>query len=167
MNVLDLIAAGASATAAARQAGVHRNTVSNWIHTDVFQAALQQARAARDVLLRDAAQPLLDRAIAAIGQIMENPDASPSVRLRAAIALFDRAARYVLPDPADLPLPDASPAPEIVQPMHNNAQAEPAPAEMKPPARAQAANPDDQPTHDNRKTDRYQFGKRVGITSES
>ncbi|MGA2136175.1 MAG: SEC-C metal-binding domain-containing protein [Bryobacteraceae bacterium] len=147
LNVLDRIAAGATATAAAREAGVHRNTVANWIHTETFQAALRKARHTRDLLLFDAAHPLMYRAVAELLKLLEDPKSSPFVRLRAATALFDRAARYVLPEPEELaqpsvpPAPAAPPAPEIVHFVHKNAQAEFAPPEFKPPARAHSATP--------------------------
>ena len=41
-QVLALIAAGFSATLAAREADVHRHTVANWLKTEEFRSALDR-----------------------------------------------------------------------------------------------------------------------------
>lgn len=133
-RVLELITSGFSATAAARQAGVHRNTVANWLQDEAFCAALEKARAAKLVLYRDQAEALAAKAIANLSRLMDDSHASPMVRLKATVAMLDHTRKFLpsdtglmLPEP---PQPAATPEPEN-EPMHKTAQLEivPAPAE--------------------------------------
>ncbi|HUB31368.1 MAG TPA: SEC-C metal-binding domain-containing protein [Bryobacteraceae bacterium] len=160
-QVLDLIAAGATAMDAARQSGVHRNTVQNWLRREDFQAGLREARARKELFFRDQAETLAAKAIAGLMKLSDDPLASPSVRLKACIILLEKAILFmpessavVLPEspeatsaapaeepepPADPPAPAASSDPEIVHSVHNCAQ--PAqPVTPRPPASADASS---------------------------
>jgi len=144
-QVLDLIAAGSTAKDAARQSGVHRNTVQNWLRKDDFQAGLREARARKELFFRDQAETLAAKAIAGLMKLSDDPLASPSVRLKACIIPFEKAILFmpessavVLPespepnDPAPVdPDPAPSPEPENVHSVHNPAQP-PAPEGPQP-----------------------------------
>jgi len=85
---LDAIASGASVNQAAAAAGVHRNTIANWRRETVnFEIALNNAHYDRALSLREKAEELTDLAFATIRGILEDPNASPSVRLKAALAI--------------------------------------------------------------------------------
>ena len=132
-QVLAMIAAGATAKDAAKHAGVHRNTVCNWLRKPDFKESLDEARARKEIFFRDQAETLLAIAIDGLVKLSHDPEASPNVRLKACTILFEKAAMFasdsaaiVLPDPAE---PSAAPAepvepaePEIVHPVHNSAQ---------------------------------------------
>jgi hypothetical protein len=106
-RVLSLIGTGSTISDAARSVGVHRNTIGNWIRSS----------------------PLFT--LQAIQQIIEDDRATPSTRLRAALAIFQMVSSPVKPNPyppvssALLPVPDAPPAePENSENLHKNAQSE-------------------------------------------
>lgn len=117
LQVLAYIATGATAVVAARVAGVHRNTVGNWLHNDEFRTALREARERKAVLFEDQAEIVAAEAFAALRAIASDPKAAPSVRLRAAVAMLDRAAMAPPPVPAAFPNPQ-----ENLTPVHNDAQ---------------------------------------------
>jgi hypothetical protein len=77
-RVLALIAAGFTATSAARQAGVHRHTVANWLHSQEFQAGLEEARATKQLLYWDQAEALAGKALANLCLLMDNPKVPPA-----------------------------------------------------------------------------------------
>jgi hypothetical protein len=95
---LDAIAAGASLTQAADQAGVHRNTIANWRRANIgFQLALCNAQYDRTLLFRENAEELLQLALDNIRGILTDPKASPSVRLKASLAIVNIATSQVPP----------------------------------------------------------------------
>src|SRR5579863_8880674 len=96
-QVLVLITSGFSATAAAERAGVHRNTVVNWLRSEEFCEALRQARREREILFWDQCNDLATEALQALRQLMNDHATPPSVRFKAAKALLEHAQRY-LPD---------------------------------------------------------------------
>jgi hypothetical protein len=130
-QVLALISAGFSTIAAAQQAGIHRNTVANWLRSEQFKSALADARNEKQLLYWDQAEILAAEAIADLRKLKDDPQAPAAVRLRAIMAVLDHARKFivflptepglVLPDPAGLP---AEPAP-ISETVHKNAQPEP------------------------------------------
>ena len=137
-HVLAMIAAGASALAAAKAAGIHRNTVANWLRSSTFHAAWVQARAEQAWYWREQAVALAARALAVIAAILNDPNTPAGVRLKAALAILDRAASSAPPVPdflhnlAQLPLSEPAAAvdsPEIGAPppnsMHKSAQVAP------------------------------------------
>jgi hypothetical protein len=137
-QVLALITSGFSATAAAERAGVHRNTVANWLRSEEFCEALRQSRREREILFWDHCNDLATEALQVLRQLMNDPAAPCHVRLRAAKAMLEHAQRY-LPDdtcaivtaPVD-PDPPAEPvtasAPSAAKTAAPAAPAEPAPA---------------------------------------
>jgi hypothetical protein len=129
-QVLALIAAGSTAIDAAHDAGVHRNTVSNWLRKEDFQAGLQEARARKELFFRDQAEALAAKAIAGLVKLSDDPQASPTVRLRACIVLLEKAIMFmpdrsavVCPESPEATDPAPAPDPENVHSMHNPAQA--------------------------------------------
>jgi hypothetical protein len=95
---LDAIAAGASITRAAAEAGVHRNTIANWRRETVgFQLALCNAQYDRALLFREEAEELTDQAFATLHAILADLTASPSVRLKAALAVVNLVTTQVPP----------------------------------------------------------------------
>ncbi|HTQ54723.1 MAG TPA: SEC-C metal-binding domain-containing protein [Bryobacteraceae bacterium] len=131
-KVLAFIAAGYSATAAALQAGVHRNTVANWLKSDAFREALEQSRYEKQLLYWDQAQAVIAEGLNNLRTLMYGENVQPAVRLNATKALLQHVTMYLPVEPG-LILPEPA---EVLVPMHKNAQPEPAPAAVpirKPP----------------------------------
>jgi len=57
-QVLALIASGSTAAAAARQAGVHRHTIANWLKSQEFRQNLDWARTQKRKIYADEAEAL-------------------------------------------------------------------------------------------------------------
>jgi transposase-like protein len=94
LAVIAALSSGATITAAAEQAGVHRNTVMQWRRNSVpFQLALADAQYDRAQLIREKAEALADLAIQTITDILTDPKASASVRLKAALAILNLATK--------------------------------------------------------------------------
>jgi hypothetical protein len=90
ITALDALVNGATITEAAAQAGVHRNTIGNWRReTTYFEIALTEALYDRALLYREKAEAMADLAFDTIRTILADPKASPSVRLRAALAIVN------------------------------------------------------------------------------
>ena len=117
-QVLALIATGSTAPAAAAAAGVHRNTISNWLRLPAFHQAILQAEYDRAVSFREQAAAMAPDAYAAVRALLADPATPAGVRLKAALAIIDRA-NACLPDQ-----PQASAA-EIQENVHNSAQSAP------------------------------------------
>ena len=143
-HVLAHIANGATHTAAAASAGVHRNTVHNWLSSPAFCQALAQAQYQNACFWHDQAKALAQTAMETLRALLTNPDTRDSVRLKAALAILDRVSRT--PSYDDVPAP-----PQIHRELHNLAQVDPkteaAPGENMPPLHnpAQAPRPQPQP----------------------
>jgi len=90
MKAVAALASGNSVLAAAQHTGVHRATIHNWLKLPDFRAALEQGR--RDYASHTHAKlkEIADLAIDTLRQILTDPKASPSVKLRAALAVLDR-----------------------------------------------------------------------------
>jgi len=114
-HVLAQIANGATHTAAAASAGVHRNTVHNWLGSPAFCQALAQAQYQNACFWHDQAKALAATAIETLRALLTNPDTRDSVRLKAALAILDRVSRT--PSYDDVPAP-----PQIHLALHNLAQ---------------------------------------------
>ena len=129
-QVIDALLSGANLTAAA-QAGVHRNTIANWrSNSPAFRQALAQAQSDRELLYRERAEALADLAFDSLHEILKDPKASSSVRLKAAMFIIQIATGQAQPKvkkprvpnglpesplPMDPPVAEAetpSPAPE-------------------------------------------------------
>jgi hypothetical protein len=115
-QVLALISAGFTITAAAAQVGVHRNTVANWLHSDEFQTVLAEARYRKQLLYLDEAEALAARALARLTNLMDDPEVPAHVRLKATITVLDHARRFLSSDSASVVLP------ETTETVHKNAQ---------------------------------------------
>jgi len=90
-EVIDALSNGAALTEAAAQAGADRNTLVDWRACDDFREALAGAYYERAALYRDRAVALADLAFEAIRKVLTDPKSSPSIRLRAAIFIIDKA----------------------------------------------------------------------------
>jgi preprotein translocase subunit SecA len=131
LQVIDALLNGANLTAAAGQAGVHRNTIANWRHTSpAFETALRDAQNDRADMLRELAVARAELAFQALGQILQDPKSSASTRLRAAIVILshalpspakERRATPTLPKSAQGPVAQ-EPAAQNPEIMHKNAQ---------------------------------------------
>src|SRR5271165_1625814 len=148
-HVLELIAAGGSISSAAQSAGVHRNTVHNWIHSNLhFSVALTGARMAKAQFWREEAEQLAASAIDTIRTLITDASAPAGVRLRAAQAILTLAMEPPPEEPLSLAdlgrlaaesaaqtVPNSAqftsePPPQIV---HNSAQSKPAPQRRPSP----------------------------------
>jgi hypothetical protein len=115
-QVLSLIAAGSTATAAAVSAGIHRNTIRNWLRgSPAFSQALACVHFDRALYWREQAESLAPGAVDTIRAIMADVSAPAAVRLKAALAILDKVAAPLPPPPSE---------PEFVHPesVHNPAQ---------------------------------------------
>ena len=117
-QVLALIASGSTAAAAARQAGVHRHTIANWLKSQEFRQNLDWARTQKRKIYADEAEALAAECISDLRQLKRDPTASHSIRLRAIALLFKHAQTFlsikenavILPDhPQSLPAPTSAP----------------------------------------------------------
>ena len=122
LQVLAYVAAGSTAVVAARVAGVHRNTVGNWLRDEKFRTALREAHERKAILYEDQAEIVAAEAFAALRAVIADPNTSNSVKVRAALAMLDRAA-MAPPMSAGFPEPE-----EIPTSTHKDAQAEAVPA---------------------------------------
>src|SRR5262245_49729200 len=105
-QVLSLLSNGSTITEAADAIGVHRNTIMNWRRTSaVFQRRWHTMQYEQAMHWREQIQTLAPTALETLRQILEDPKASPSVRLRAALAVVKDLAA---PAPAQPEFPDLS-----------------------------------------------------------
>lgn len=129
-EVICALSSGATMTAAAEQAGIHRNTINNWRrNSPPFQNALAHAQYDRALLVREQIEEHLDLAFQALRDLLADPKTPASIRLKAALAIIQTAATP--PEPKkqiELEIQkivvQPSPAPE---PVHNIAQSAPPP----------------------------------------
>jgi transposase-like protein len=92
LAVINALSNGATISAAAEQAGVHRNTIAYWRRSDLtFQKTLAHAHYDRALLAREKAEELLDLAIKTLHDILADEKAPASVRLKAALAVIQTA----------------------------------------------------------------------------
>ena len=119
LTVIGALSAGATMTAAAQQAGIHRNTINNWRrNSPPFQLALSQAQYDKALCFREKAEELFDLALDAIRDILTNPKTPASVRLRAALAIVNTASTPPVPQKqVELDI-----QPETSQSVHKSAQ---------------------------------------------
>ena len=142
-QVLALLSAGATLSAAAQSAGVHRNTILNWRHSlPGFRDALSRAHYAKALYWRDQAEQLASAALDAIRATLTDASVPASVRLKAAQSILALATTpppepcepqppslldlFTAPPRAAAPLPVEAEPPAA--PVHNSAQPAPAPA---------------------------------------
>jgi uncharacterized protein YchJ len=90
-QLVDALASGASISAAARQAGVHRTTVHHWLRNSAeFKAAAENARSEYAQSLCDEMRDLTATALRILRTLLEAEDTPPAVRLRAVLAVLQR-----------------------------------------------------------------------------
>jgi transposase-like protein len=103
-QVIDALSSGANLTEAAAAGGVHSNTIANWRrNSPQFQHALAHAQSDRALMFRERAEDLADLAFDSLREILSDPEASPSVRLKAATFII-RTAMAATPQKAYKPL---------------------------------------------------------------
>ena len=91
-QVLALISAGATIAGAAQSAGIHRNTIHNWLRSaPEFQQAHDQARQAKALYWQEQAEELAADALATIRTLMADPKTPAATRLRAAQIILNLA----------------------------------------------------------------------------
>jgi transposase-like protein len=99
-HVLALLAEGQSLTAAAEAVGVHRNTVRNWRRSvPAFAREIEFAIREQALVWHEASLTLAPKAALVLEEILNDPAASASIRLRAALAVLKMAAE---PQPKSL-----------------------------------------------------------------
>jgi transposase-like protein len=120
-KVVALLSAGATIAAAARAAGVHRNTVRNWRRNPAIQAALTQDSQAKANLWLGETDPvvLLKAALALL-----------ELQGQAPLAVPEKAIRETS-NSVDAPCRPATKPGEIVQSAHNAAQPNPQATEIR------------------------------------
>jgi hypothetical protein len=90
--VICALSSGANMTTAAEQAGVHRNTIANWRRNSLpFQQGFAHAQYDRALFYREKLEDLIDLAIKSLHDILTDPKAPPSVKLKAALAIMTTA----------------------------------------------------------------------------
>jgi hypothetical protein len=108
IEVIDALSFGASLNDAAIQAGVNGKTAANWRRSlPQFQAALAHAQYDRALWHHEGAEALAGLAFQTLRDILADPKASPSVRLKAAIFVIEKATVPPPPDP-NQPVSDAA-----------------------------------------------------------
>lgn len=91
--VLALLVEGESIGSAARQAGIHRNTIANWRRSvPAFAREMEFAIREQALLWHEQSIERAPKAIRILDEILDNPNASPALRLRAALAVLKTAA---------------------------------------------------------------------------
>jgi hypothetical protein len=142
-TVLLHIARGATVTAAATQAGIHRSTIHLWMKTSTFSAALEEARLDFTATFRDQFQELEIVALLTLRSLLEDSETPPAVRLRAALAVLGKGKSAPLRSCQDLlqslqPFTSAG-STEFDTMRHNSEPVEPAiPAGTNEPERDEA-----------------------------
>jgi transposase-like protein len=139
--VINALSEGVSMTDAAAQAGVHRNTIANWRRNSLlFREALADAQYDRALLFRDKAEARVDRALETLDAVLNDPKASASVRLKAALFIIEKA---TTPPPPRKYVPfnidELSASRPTVHPVHIDAQS-PAPDSAPAPTETTAEN---------------------------
>src|ERR1051325_10811228 len=142
LAVIGALSSGVTITAAAEQAGIHRNTINYWRRNSLpFQYALSDAQYDRALFFRDKAEELVDLAIKTIHGILADAEAPASVRLRAALAILQTAStppkpkKQVQLDIEKIVVPK-TPAPTITE------------DQLGPAAPVEPATPPDETKHD-------------------
>jgi hypothetical protein len=124
--VIDALSNGVTATEAAAEAGVHRNTINNWRRNDfAFQHALADAQYDRALLHRERTEALADKAYAALDALLADPNTPASVRLKAALYILEKASTPPTPKSQvqlQIEKVHVSEAAPVVHNVHNSAQ---------------------------------------------
>ena len=90
-QVVAALAQGRTVTDAAHDAGVHRNTIYNWLQNEPdFQIAVEEAQREYVAVLQDGMRDLAARAVETLRNLLDDPNTPPAVRLRTALAVLQR-----------------------------------------------------------------------------
>jgi len=89
-QVIASLARGRTITAAAAEAKIHRCTVHQWKSNLAFTLALQEAQGEYKAQLKDYMKELSGVALETVRAFLQDPQLSPPVRLRAALAILGR-----------------------------------------------------------------------------
>jgi hypothetical protein len=89
-QVVAALAQGRTITTTAAEANIHRNTIHNWLHEPPFKTAVEEAQREYAATLSDTMRDLAARALETLRNVLDDPKASPSVRLKAALAILER-----------------------------------------------------------------------------
>jgi Helix-turn-helix domain/SEC-C motif len=89
-QVIAALAQGRTVTAAAQNAGVHRNTIYNWLNEPTFQTAADEAQTEYVAILSDGMRDLAALALENLRSLLEDPKTPPAVRLRTALSILQR-----------------------------------------------------------------------------
>ncbi len=101
-QVLALLALGKTVGAAAAEAGIHRNTIANWRRSSApFSREFHAMHYEQALYWRDEMQAASPMAVRCLVHLLQDSRVAPSVLLRTALAVLDRA---IAPLP-DLPTP--------------------------------------------------------------
>jgi uncharacterized protein YchJ len=93
LAVISALSNGATLSDAAAEAGVHRNTITNWRRSCIpFQFGFASAQYDRAILFREKTEGLIDLAVLTLHDILADPNTPASVRLKAALAVIQTAA---------------------------------------------------------------------------
>ena len=83
--VISALSAGYTIDKAAKFAGIHPTEIELWLRNfPAFRTALRQTHYGQALQFREKALALADRAFQALSDILDDPEAFPSVRLKAA-----------------------------------------------------------------------------------
>jgi hypothetical protein len=92
LQVINALSIGTTVTLAAQEAGVHRNTINHWRRNSIpFRNALADAQYDRALYFREHVEDLMDTAIQTLRDLLVDPQAPPSVRLKAALSVIQTA----------------------------------------------------------------------------
>jgi hypothetical protein len=89
-QVIAALAQGRTVTAAAQDAGLHRNTIYNWYHEPAFKTAVEEAQSEYVAILSDGMRDLAALALDTLRNLLEDPKTPASVRLRTALSILQR-----------------------------------------------------------------------------
>jgi AcrR family transcriptional regulator len=88
-QVIAALAQGRTITDAARDADLHRTTIHNWFRDKpAFKTAFEEAQREYVAALQDGMRDLAARAVETLRSLLDDPKASPAVRLRTALAIL-------------------------------------------------------------------------------
>lgn len=97
ITVIHALAIGATVSAAAKLADVSRTTVYAWLEDPHFHEAYGYAHQEYAMTIRDRLQDMAAKALARLEAILDNPNASPSVVLKATLAILNQTKEWTLP----------------------------------------------------------------------
>lgn len=116
--VIASLSAGKTVSQAARESGIHRSTIYNWLHRNpAFAGLLDQTISNHNSALLDQCAELVDPAFDTVRHLIENEEVPPAVRLRAARLVLEFL--MASPQPAgseEFPEPPLPMAPRLLPP---------------------------------------------------